>query len=162
MRQIFTWSLILGLFFIPATDLWGAEIEAGGGSTFCRYNSLHNSKVANLNLITQQATRFPTEWSLGYIFGQSKNSSYLNNDEPTAWIGFSKRFRWKSLILGFGLVAVNQTSQRLSSHLNFKSEAGFQLGPLVALAQHISNAGLYGANDGESIFTINYRFSFED
>jgi len=88
--------------------------------------------------MTQEESKFPTEWSLGYIFAQDKNTDYKHNDESTAWIGVGKRFRWKYLILGLGLVAVNQTSQRMSSHLNFKPEAGFQLGPVVLLFQHIS------------------------
>jgi len=162
VRQILHLTIILGLLLSPAFELKAADIELGGGYTFKRYEKLHNAGVASLNLITQEDSSIPTEWSLGYIFSQSKNSQFGNNDDPTAWVGVGKRFHWKNLVLGFGLVAVDQTSQRLSSTLNFKSEGGFHLGPLVLLVQHISNAGLEGSNDGETFFTLSYRFTLGD
>ena len=162
VRKTLVWTVVLSVLFMPIQDLWGADIEVGGGYTFNRYKSLHNAGVANINITTQEESNFPTEWSLGYIFAQDKNTDYKHNDEPTAWIGVGKRFRWKYLILGLGLVAVDQTSQRISSHLNFKPEAGFQFGPVVLLFQHISNTGLYGDNDGENFFTLSYSFSLDN
>ena len=86
------------------------------------------------------------------------NPSDLDNDKATAWLGIAKRVHWKGLFVGFGLVVVDQTSQRISSHINFKTSAGFRLGPLVAQVQHISNAGLDGENDGDSFVTLGLRF----
>lgn len=150
--------LFVGLALQNGT-VWGLDIEAGGGSTFNRHPGLHNTRLVSLNLISQVDSRFPTEWSLGYLFAQSKNSDFKNDDDPVAWFAISKRLRWKALFLGFGLVVVDQTNQDISSHVNFKSEAGFQLGPLVGMLQHMSNAGLHGMNDGEDMFVISYRFS---
>ena len=138
---------------------WGMDIEAGGGSTFNRHPQLHNTRLVNLNLISQVESRFPTEWSLGYLFEQNRNTKFKNNNDPVAWFAISKRLRWKALFIGFGLVVVDQTNQDISSHVNFKSEAGFQLGPVVGMVQHISNAGLHGWNDGEDMVVVSYRFS---
>ena len=145
--------LLLALPF----PLSAAELELAGGSTFDRYRTLHESGVANLNLVTRPRERFPTEWSVGFILEQDKNPSQLDNDKATAWLGVAKRARWKGLFVGFGVVVVDQTSQRMSSHLNFKSSAGFQIGPWVAQVQHISNGGLDGVNDGENIATLGFR-----
>jgi hypothetical protein len=138
-------------------QLSAAELELAGGTTFDRYETLHESGVVNLNLVTGSRERFPTEWSVGLVLAQDKNSSYLDNDEAIAWLGVAKRARWKGLFVGVGVVVVDQTSQRISSHLNFKSSAGFELGPLVVQVQHISNAGLKGENDGESFVTLGFR-----
>jgi len=135
-------------------------IEAGGGTTFNRNPVLHDAPIAYLSLITQADSRFPTEWNLGYLFPQEKNDSIEDNDDSTAWLGIGKRFRWKALILGFGLVAVNRINKRISGHVDFRSLAGFQAGPLVALVQHITNAGLHGDNDGETFATLGFRYSF--
>jgi len=150
--------LFVGLALHNGT-VWGLDVEAGVGSTFNRHPGLHNTRLVCLNLISQVDSRFPTEWSLGYLLAQDKNpSDRHNNDAPVTWFGISKRLRWKALFLGFGLVVVDQTNQDISSHVNFKSEAGFQLGPLVGMLQHMSNAGLHGMNDGEDMFVVSYRF----
>jgi hypothetical protein len=152
-RKYWLWCVLLAL----PLQLPAAELELAGGTTFDRYETLHESGVANLNLVTNPRGRFPTEWSIGLVFAQDKNPPDLNNDEATAWLGVAKRVRWKGLFAGFGVVVVDQTSQRLSSHLNFKTSAGFQFGPLVAQVQHISNGGLEGENDGESFVTLGFR-----
>ena len=155
MKHYCLCCLLLALpFRLPA-----AELELAGGTTFNRYRTLHESGVASLNLVTRARERFPTEWSIGLILEQDKNPSQLDNDKATAWLGVAKRARWKGLFVGFGLVVVDQTSQRMSSHLNFKTSAGFHLGPLVAQVQHISNGGLDGINDGENIVTLGFRVS---
>jgi hypothetical protein len=148
------------LLQLAQSQAWGIDLEAGGGATLYRYERLHNAPVVNLNLISQADSRFPIEWSLGYISPAQESNElvWLDNDKPTWWIGVSKRAVWNALFLGFGLVAIDQTSQRMSSNLNFKTEGGFQLGPFVAMVQHISNAGLKGSNDGETFFTCNLRF----
>ena len=148
------WSCVL---LALAFALPSAELELAGGTTFDRYETLHESGVAHLSLVTNPRGRFPTEWSIGLVLEQDKNPSYLDNDEAVAWLGIAKRARWRGLFVGFGLVVVDQTSQRISSHVNFKTSAGFQLGPLVAQAQHISNAGLHGMNDGENIVSLGFR-----
>lgn len=145
--------LLLALPF----QLSAAELELAGGTTFGRYESLRESGVVNLSLLTSPGERFPTEWSVGLVLAQDKNPSYLDNDEATAWLGIAKRARWRGLFLGLGVVVVDQTSQRLSSHFNFKSSAGFEFGPLVVQVQHISNGGLKGENDGESFVTLGFR-----
>ena len=138
-------------------QLPAAELELGGGVTFGRYETLRESGVANLNLVTNPAGRFPTEWSVGLVFAQDKNPPDLNNDEATAWVGVAKRVRWRGLFAGLGVVVVDQTSQRLSSHVNFKTSVGFHVGPLVTQVQHISNAGFKGENDGETFVTLGFR-----
>jgi len=144
-------------------DAWGMDIEAGGGYTFGRYARLDESAVVNLNLITQAESILPTEWSLGCVLAQDKNlSDKWNNDQSTLWFGVGKRLRWKSLFLGLGLVAINRTSQRMSSRINFKTEAGLRLGPLVGMVQHISNLGLEGSNDGENLAIFSCRFHMEN
>lgn len=145
--------LLLALPF----QLSAAELELAGGTTFNRYETLRDSGVVNLNLVTDPRGHFPTEWSVGFVLAQDNNPSYLDNDEATAWLGVAKRAQWNGLFLGFGLVVVDQTSQRMSSHLNFKTSAGFLVGPLVVQVQHISNAGLKGENDGESFVTLGVR-----
>lgn len=150
-------SWLVCLLLASPLALSAAELELAGGTTFDRYETLYDSGVVNLNLVTDPRGRFPTEWSLGLVLAQDKNPSYLDNDEATAWFGIAKRAQWKGLFVGFGVVVVDQTSQRLSSHLNFKSSAGFALGPLVVQVQHISNGGLKGENDGESFVTLGFR-----
>jgi hypothetical protein len=150
---------MFGVVTFQSVAAWGLDIEVGGGSTFNRHPQLHDTRLVSLNLISQVESRFPTEWSLGYLFEQNKNPRGLNDAAPILWFGVSKRLRWKSLFLGFGLAVVDQTNQDISSHVNFKSEAGFQVGPLVGMVQHISNAGLHGMNDGEDMFVVSYRFS---
>lgn len=151
--------LLFGVVMFQSVAAWGLDIEVGGGSTFNRHPELHDTRLVSLNLISQVESRFPTEWSLGYLWEQSKNSSYNNNNAPVAWFAVSKRLRWNALFLGFGLAVVDQTNQDISSHVNFKSEAGFQFGPVVGMVQHISNAGLHGWNDGEDMVVVSYRFS---
>ncbi|NHA13980.1 acyloxyacyl hydrolase [Thioalkalivibrio sp. XN279] len=155
MKPKLYWLFCL-LLALPC-QLSAAELELAGGTTFDRYRTLHESGVVNLNLVTNPRERFPTEWSIGLLLAQDKNPSYLDNDEATAWLGIAKRARWKGLFVGFGLVVVDQTNQRISSHVNFKSSAGFELGPLVAQVQHISNAGFHGTNDGDSFVTLGFR-----
>jgi len=150
---------LLCVLLVLPIQLPAAELELAGGTTLGRYQTLHESGVANINLVTDPRGRFPTEWSIGLVFAQDRNPSYLDNDEATAWLGIAKRARWKGLFVGFGLVVVDQTSQRISSHVNFKSSAGFHLGRLTAQMQHISNAGLHGTNDGETFFTLGFRFA---
>jgi len=150
--------LLAGLS-LQSGEIWGLDIEAGGGSTFNRHPDLHNTGLVSLNLISQVESRFPTEWSLGYLFEQNKNADWIHNNDPVAWFAISKRLRWKALFIGFGLAVVDRTNQDISSHVNFKSEAGFQLGPVVGMVQHISNAGLHGMNDGEDMVVVSYRFS---
>jgi Lipid A 3-O-deacylase (PagL) len=153
--------LLLASIWLQFADAWSMGLEVGGGSTFNRHPSLHNTPIINLNLISQADSRFPTEWSFGYLLPQDKNPSGRgNNDAPVIWFGISKRLRWKALFAGFGLVVIDRTTQDMSTHVNFKSEAGFQLGPVVTMLQHISNAGLHGMNDGEDMVNICYRFSF--
>jgi len=159
VRYVLALTVFLAIPLLAVQNLWGADLELGGGATFKRYEAFRDAGVVNLNLVTRAESRFPDEWSLGYILPQDKNGDFQNNDDPTAWAGVGKRFRWGPLILGLGLVAVNRTSQRISTHLNFKSEAGLRFGPVVALVQHISNAGLHGSNDGESFFTLGFRLS---
>jgi len=162
MRDAFTVLWLLLLLCLAPQPVRAMDWELGGGATFDRYQSLHESGVITTSLITQTASRFPTEWSLGYIFGQEKNpDDAFNNDDPVFWGGVGKRLEWKFLVLGLGIVAVNQTSQRLSTAINFKSQAGLRLGPCLALVQHISNAGMHGANDGETFFTVNLRLPLD-
>ena len=153
-KNYWLFCLLLALPF----ELPAAELELAGGTTFARYETLHESGVANLNLVTNPQGRFPTEWSIGVLLAQDKNPSYLDNDEATAWLGIARRARWKGLFVGLGVVVVDQTNQRLSSHVNFKTSAGFHLGPLVLQVQHISNGGLKGENDGDSLVTVGVRF----
>lgn len=157
MRGVFLLLTVL-LLLLQTSQLSAFEIEAGGGSTFNRHPGLHNTRLVSLNLISQVDSRFPTEWSLGYLLKQNKNTHSKNNNDAVAWFAISKRLRWKMLFLGFGLAVVDQANQDISSHVNFKSEAGFQLGPVVGMVQHISNAGLHGMNDGEDMVVVSYRF----
>jgi Lipid A 3-O-deacylase (PagL) len=160
LKSGYCFMVVLTAIFwqLAQTQAWGFEVEAGGGRTVGRYGPQYEAPMLNVNLISQVTSRFPTEWSLGYILAQDKNPAYLHNDKPTLWLGVSKRLRWKALFLGIGLVAIDQPNQRISSYLNFKSEGGFQLGPVVATVQHISNAGLKGFNDGETLIICSYRF----
>ena len=160
MKKWFCLLWLLVGFSLPIGSVWGMDLEVGGGTTFNRHPRLHNTRLVSLNLISQVESRFPTEWSLGYLLEQNDNpSNRFNMDSPVAWFAVSKRLRWKCLFLGFGLAVVDQTNQNISGHVNFKSEAGFQLGPLVGSLQHISNAGLHGMNDGEDMIVVGYRFS---
>jgi hypothetical protein len=150
------------------------DLELTGGYTFqrsggfvnsdsCDRNTicydLHNSGVVNASLITNTDSLLPTEWTLGYIFGQRKNpDNHWNNDDPTTYLGVGKRLEWQGLMLGLGLVAIDRVSQRLSSTLNLKTQIGFQYGHFVVMVQHISNGGLKHPNDGESFYNLGLRF----
>lgn len=163
MHKIFVSVVVTAaVLLVLLAEASALDLELGGGTTFNRHATLHDTRLVNLNLVSQTDSRFPTEWSLGYLFPQDKNpSSRLNNDEPVFWAGVGKRFRWKSVFLGFGVAVISQTNQRTSSHVNFKSQAGFQLGPMVTMLQHLSNAGLHGMNDGEDMLTVSYRFHLD-
>jgi hypothetical protein len=82
-----------------------ADLELAGGTTFGRYETLYESGVVNLNLVTDPRGRFPTEWSVGLLLAQDKNPSDLDNDKATAWLGIAKRMHWKGLFVGFGVLS---------------------------------------------------------
>lgn len=153
------------------TLLWAGpacavDLELGGGYTFDRFRTLYDSGVLGARVMSNASGRWPTEWSAGYVLGQDKNASDKNhNDLPVAYLAIGKRLRWRWLYVGAGLAAVDQTSQRISSTLNFKTQAGLRV-PIYrglgvyGMAQHISNAGLAGGeNDGETFyeFGLGYR-----
>ena len=138
------------------------DLELTGGYTFDRYHSLYDTHAVNANLITNADSLFPTEWSYGHIFRQSKNpDNRFNNDDPVNYIGVGKRVDWHGLFAGFGLVLVDQTSQRLSTAWNFKTQIGFHYGPFVVLVQHMSNGGYKQPNDGENIYGVGLRISLD-
>jgi len=173
LQRVWTGCLLLAAT-ITATSTGAMELELAGGYTFQRSggfvnadscgrnticNDLDNAAAVNASLITNTNGLLPTEWTVGYIFGQHKNpDNYWNNDDPTTYLGVGKRLEWQRLLLGFGIVAVDRVSQRLSSTFNFKTQLGFQYGHFVVMVQHISNGGLKEPNDGESFFTLGLRF----
>lgn len=152
------------------TLLWTGEVcavdlELGGGYTFDRFKTLYDSGVLGARVLTNESGRWPTEWSAGYVLGQDKNASnHHHNDLPVAYLALGKRLRWRWLYAGAGLTAVDQTSQRISTTLNIKTQAGLRV-PVArgfgvyGMVQHISNAGLDGENDGETFyeFGLGYR-----
>lgn len=166
-----------GLLLIAATSTQAMDMEVTGGYTFGRSGGftsvpgscgrnfickdLYNAGAVNVNLITDNDSLLPTEWTVGYIFGQKKNpDNYWNNDDPTSYVGVGKRLEWRRFFLGFGIVAVDRLSQRLSSTWNFKTQLGFHYGHFVMLVQHISNSGIQQPNDGEDLITLGLRFEF--
>lgn len=164
-----------GLLLVAATSTQAMDLEVTGGYTFgrsggfvgtadsCGYylicQDLYNAGVASANLISDANSLLPTEWAVGYIFGQRKNpDNSWNNDDPTTYIGVGKRLEWRGLFVGFGIVAVDRLSQRLSSTFNFKSQLGIHYGHFVMMVQHISNGGLKLPNDGEDFYVLGLRF----
>ena len=160
LKQLAGGLLAATLLTAPAAQ--AMDLEVTGGYTFDRFHSLFDTGVVNANLITDADSLFPTEWSLGYVFGQDKNpDNKWNNDDPTTFIGVGKRVDWHGLFAGFGIIAVDRTSQRLSSTFNFKTQLGFHYGPFVAMVQHLSNGGLKQPNDGENFYLVGVRFSLD-
>ena len=149
---------------IIATNASAMELELTGGYTFLSYRGIHNAGVVNANLITNTGSLLPTEWTVGYIFGQHKNpDNRWNNDDPTTYVGVGKRLKWHRLFLGFGIMARSHYIQRLSATLNFKTQIGIQYGYFVAMVQHMSNGGLAkSTNLGITCYSFGLRYGLKE
>ncbi len=150
--------LLIWVVFIPlntclAFELQG-DVEFTLGSTFDR-GKQDSSKVFGATYVSQG--HIPTEWAYGHINGSDFPRNNLN--KSVNYFALGKRLRYGWFFVGLGLVVTDQTSSRLSTNFNFKSLGGMQLGPLVGKVEHLSNAGIQGENNGDTFFSLGFRFA---
>ncbi len=157
--RAFSISLGLAVFIMvigtypPATSARWLELTTG--STFDR-GEQDGSKVFELAYVS--SGWFPTEIGYGHINGSDFPSGNL--DQPVNYVALSKRLSYRGVFVGLGFVVTDQTSRRLSTNFNFKSQAGIGYGYLVGKVEHLSNAGIEGENDGDTFFSIGLRITF--
>ena len=138
------------------------SLELTYGSTFGRWTWLKESRVITGAYVdTLYGKHVEYELSAGHIYAQPKNPhDHYDNDKAVNYGGVSFRYRLHRFFVGFGVVFVDEITQRLSSSYNFKSQAGILIGPLVFRVEHISNGGIKGPNIGESLVTAGLRYDF--
>lgn len=147
--------LLIGSVFSPCLAFeFAGEVELSMGSAFDR-GEQDSSKVFEAAYISQG--RLPTELAFGHINGSDFSKDNL--DKSVNYFALGKRLRYGWFFVGLGFVVTDQTSSRLSTNFNFKSLGGVQLGPLVGKVEHLSNAGIAGENDGDTFFSLGFRFA---
>ncbi len=79
-------------------------------------------------------------------------------DRHTAYAGYGIRSRFGRFYTGVGLVAVDNTSEALSSWYQFVSTGGVHLGRVDLTLRHLSNSGFRGRNRGETYLSVGFNW----
>ena len=144
-----------------AGNVWAGSLEVGVGQTY-KLDGVSNERQA-VNIAYVEEGLLATEIAVGHLKGKDLDGDDRDDpdlEEPVNYIALGKRLTWKRVYVGLGGALVDQTSSRLSSAFQFKSQIGVLLGPVTVKLEHLSNAGIKGDNGGENIATVAYRHRF--
>ena len=153
MKQLVTSLVSFTLLFLMSLHVHADSLETSIGSTFYRDSAEDEGLLVNFAYVDEN-TRYPIEYSIGFIEGSGNTNGPLAEDFGYAAIGI--RHYWDHLFVGLGAAIVSETNDRISSELNFKTHVGYQYKSIVFKIEHLSNAGIKGENKGESFISIGY------
>jgi len=116
------------------------------------------SSVLDFSLRWKSSGRFKLisehEVLVGWIGG--RDVATLQRNALYAGYGFRSNFgRW---FTGGGIVAVDNTSEALSSWYQFATTGGVHIGRATLTLRHLSNSGFRGRNRGETFLTLGFSW----
>lgn len=153
--------LLLAFFFLLAAALPASASDLHGtlGYGVADSHDGESAHVIDLSLRWKANTRFSFihqhEILAGHI--ESRPLPFLNRDVRYLGYGTRTYFR-KHWFLGGGIVAVDNTTEALSSWYQFATSGGVQFGRASLTLRHLSNSGFRGRNRGETYLTLGYNW----
>ncbi len=162
---VITLCLLLGIILTAVTPRANADIYTGAG-VVVRVPGLNEnpSKIVNLSIKWEQGdVEYP--WFVGLV-GYQPYVVYRSPVDSHAVLSLGKRIvSWDltddtEVYLDFGVAIPSVVSFINSSHIQFYEEGGVRYKDYRLLLSHQSNAGLKGANEGETSVRFEYRWDF--
>lgn len=114
------------------------------------------SEVGTLSWFPRDG-KWPLELMFGHMRGRDPRGDALGSPSVN-FLSFSLHRQWEHFYLGFGVAAIDDQSEVLSSTHQFLSSVGYRLGDFSLALRHMSNANTGGRNRGENLLTLNYSF----
>lgn len=145
--------LLVCLAFLSAPD----AARALGGTVGIGIVDPHdgeNSRVLDLSLRWPGSGKLPLvdEHELLAGFIDDRPLPLLNRD--VTYLGYGVRSNFGRWYTGFAVVAVDNTSEALSSWYQFVSTGGVRMGRTSLTLRHLSNSGFRGRNRGETFLSL--------
>lgn len=114
------------------------------------------SQVGTLSWFPRDG-EWPLELMVGHMRGRDQRPDALGSPSVN-FLSFSLQRQWKHWFLGFGVAAIDDQSEVLSSTHQFLSSAGYRWGDFSLVLRHMSNGNTGGRNRGDNLLTLNYAF----
>ena len=158
----YAWLIVAAALMSLSGGVAGAGILPGGYEQqvwFGRsFTSMHESaSVAGLSVVSPRLEEFNQEirkeFFVGFLSRQDDEHDY---DRNLTLVGGGLRWQKRGLVASFGVGLASSKTPALSSHYQFVSGIGYQLGPVLFLAKHLSNASTSGPNRGENFFLLQW------
>ncbi len=138
---------------------YAAESKAMDGTLGVGIADEHDrksAKVVDLSLRWPTSGRFKLIDEHEVLVGWVESRPLARLDEHTVFAGYGFRSNFGRWFTGGGIVAVDHTSEALSSWYQFVSTGGVHLGRASLTLRHVSNSGFKGRNRGETYLTLGF------
>lgn len=117
----------------------------------------HGAETATLGWYPRDG-EWPLEIMVGHMTSRSPTPTTLGSPSVN-FVSFSLQRQFTpGWFLGFGVAAIDDQSEVLSSTHQFLSSAGYRFGKFSLVLRHMSNGNTGGRNRGENLLTLNYSF----
>ncbi len=159
MKPAMRWIMLV-LSTLSAGSAWAGHLEIGVGGTFKYHDEGAERDLVNIAWVEEGL--LADEVAAGRLSGKALRPDRDGGDpdlgEAVHYLSWGKRLTWQRWFVGLAVAVVDQTSSRLSSTLEFKTQVGWAAGPVVLKLEHLSNGGFHGENRGENLAVIGWRF----
>lgn len=151
MRPIPTLLLCASLLFAPCT---AHALNGSVGVGFADPHDGEGSHVVELSLRWPSSGSLPLVDEHEFLAGHIDARPLPELDRNMVYMGYGVRSHFGRWYTGFAVVAVDNTSESLSSWYQFVSTGGVRVGRASLTLRHLSNSGFRGRNRGETFVLL--------
>ncbi len=153
MRRIFLLGwLLLELSYAAESNAMSGTLGVGSAHDHDR----ESATVVDLSLRWPTSGRFNVIDEHEVLVGWIESRPLPPLDDHTLFAGYGFRSNFGRWFTGGGIVAVDQTSEALSSWYQFVTTGGVHIGHASLTLRHVSNSGFKGRNRGETYLSLGF------